>query len=100
MPIFKINNSKLEPISENKIDLERDIQKLPLSLNMYLFRNRPRKERPRKEFDSNNYIGYKNLMYLNQNLAKKQSWTKEDIEKRGEQLKSEAWNIFKMDWEK
>lgn len=28
MPIFKINNQKLEPISEKKIDLERDIQKL------------------------------------------------------------------------
>lgn len=28
MPIFKINKSKLEPISEEKIDLERDIQKL------------------------------------------------------------------------
>lgn len=28
MSIFKINNSKLEPISEKKIDLERDIQKL------------------------------------------------------------------------
>lgn len=28
MPIFKILNSKLEPISEKKIDLERDIQKL------------------------------------------------------------------------
>jgi len=27
MPIFKINNSKLEPISEKKIDLERDIQR-------------------------------------------------------------------------
>lgn len=28
MPIFKINNQKLESISEKKIDLERDIQKL------------------------------------------------------------------------
>lgn len=28
MPIFKMNNSKLVPIAEKKIDLERDIQKL------------------------------------------------------------------------
>ena len=28
MPIFKINNTKLEPISEKKIDLEKDIQKI------------------------------------------------------------------------
>lgn len=28
MPIFKINNSRLEPISEKKIDLGCDIQKL------------------------------------------------------------------------
>lgn len=28
MPIFKIEKSKLKPISEKKIDLEKDIQKI------------------------------------------------------------------------
>lgn len=61
--------------------------------------NRPFEQKRDMEDINNNYIGYKNGMYLNEQLSTKESWTKEDIADRGEKLIQEVWNLFKLESE-
>lgn len=55
-----------------------------------------KKKRDRKD-NRGNYIGYKNGLYLNRELAKKNSWTIEDIKNRTNHLVKEALNLFKIE---
>lgn len=47
-----------------------------------------------------NYIGYKNGLYLNKNLAEKKRWTVTDIEERTKELIKEALKLFTVEGEK
>jgi len=57
------------------------------------------KKRDRKD-DKGNYIGYKNGLYLNKNLADKNRWTVADIEERMKELVKEALELFTVEGEK
>jgi len=54
------------------------------------------KKRDRKD-TSGNYIGYKNRLFLNDDLRDKSTWTKEDITTRTKKLVALALRIFKID---
>ena len=56
------------------------------------------KKRDRRD-ENGNYIGYKNGLYLNRNLAQKNKWSVEDIEKRTKDLVREALELFKVEEE-
>jgi len=56
-----------------------------------------KKKRDRKK--GKNSIGYKNGLFLNESLEKKDRWTKEDIKDRTEKLVDIAIEIFKMEKE-
>lgn len=51
-------------------------------------------KRDRKDNKDNNYIGYKNGLYLNQKLKDLDSWTIEDIKERTNLLVREATDLF------
>ncbi len=53
------------------------------------------KKRDRKD-SNNNYIGYKNGLFLNEDLKDKDCWTKEDIEERTTKLIQLVLEIFKV----
>ena len=53
-------------------------------------------KRDRKNKDDN-FIGYKNGLYLNEDLKDKETWLKKDIEERTNKLVSIALDIFKID---
>jgi hypothetical protein len=57
------------------------------------------KKRDRKD-KKENYIGYKNGLYLNTNLIQKQSWIVEDIKERTDKLIEESLKLFRVDGEK
>ncbi len=55
-------------------------------------------ERKRDREDNNgNFIGYKNNLFLNEDLKDSEKWTIEDILKRKEKLISLAMSVFKLD---
>jgi len=56
------------------------------------------KKRDRKD-ENGNYIGYKNGLYLNKELAKKNRWTVLDIEERTKKLVKEALELFTIEGE-
>lgn len=56
------------------------------------------KKRDRKD-DQGNYIGYKNGLYLNRKLEKKDKWTISDIEERTKELVKEALKLFAIEGE-
>ncbi len=56
------------------------------------------KKRDRKDRQGKN-IGYKNKLFLNESLYKKDSWTIEDIKHRTNELVDMATEIFKIDHE-
>ncbi|RLF40397.1 MAG: DUF262 domain-containing protein [Thermoplasmata archaeon] len=56
------------------------------------------KKRDRRD-ERGNYIGYKNGLYLNKNLAEKDKWTILDIEERTKELVKEALEIFVVEGE-
>lgn len=56
------------------------------------------KKKDRKD-RSNNYIGYKNGLFLNSDLKDRTNWTEEDIKKRTKKLVDLSIDIFKMDVE-
>ncbi|MDD4728920.1 MAG: DUF262 domain-containing HNH endonuclease family protein [Dysgonamonadaceae bacterium] len=53
-------------------------------------------KRDRKNKDDN-FIGYKNGLYLNEDLKDKETWLEKDIEERTNKLVSIALDIFKID---
>lgn len=55
-----------------------------------------KRDRKNEKWDS---IGYKNWLYLNEDIKDKEIWTKDDIEKRTEFLITEAVSIFSTDKE-
>lgn len=63
--------------------------------NQYLSNFDFTKKRDRKD-SRGNYIGYKNKLFLNDDLANRESWTKEDIIKRTEKLIQIAKDIFSI----
>lgn len=48
-----------------------------------------------REDSQNRHIGYKNGLYLNENLKSKNEWTEKDIEDRTKELVNTAFEIFK-----
>lgn len=57
-------------------------------------------EKKRDREDRNGrYIGYRNGMYLNQDLANKQRWVISDIQQRTAKLIEEAYKLFKVNGE-
>jgi len=62
--------------------------------NLSFEEKRDRTDKKRK------YIGYNNGLYLNKDLAKKESWTTEDIKDRTDELVKEALTLFGLESEK
>lgn len=55
------------------------------------------KKRDRVDDKSSNYIGYKNGLYLNKELAEKENWTVEDITNRTKKLVKEVFELFAVE---
>lgn len=54
------------------------------------------KKRDRKDKKGENYIGYKNGLEINSEIAQKDSWTVEDIKERTEKMVTELMEMFKF----
>lgn len=80
-----------------QIDLVHKIGNLTLTgfnQNLSNFDFMVKRDRKNKE---NNYIGYKNGLYLNEDLKDREAWVETDIEKRTDKLVGVALDIFKID---
>ena len=53
-------------------------------------------KRDRMDKGNKNYLGYKNGLYLNEDLAKQESWTIEQIQKRTKELIKLAEALFQL----
>jgi uncharacterized protein with ParB-like and HNH nuclease domain len=62
--------------------------------------NFPFEEKRDRKNNKGDYIGYKNGLYLNKELADKGSWTAEEIESRTGKIVIEALELFKFDNER
>lgn len=68
-----------------------------MSIFSWIFGNKSFEEkRDRKSKDGQRFIGYKNGLNINNEIASKDTWTIEDIKTRTEKLVETLMNMFKF----
>lgn len=88
------DKQKAEQIQTDRVHKLGNLTLTGYNQNLSNFDFEKKRDRPNQD---GSFIGYKNGLYLNSELAKKDSWTEADIEERTNKLVAITLDIFKTD---